>query len=487
MLKNVNEHLHSQANSSSSRCFVNFLLIYFLFFLSFSGFSQTKTLSPKEFLNIILSSHPIIKQGKNLNAMAQSELLYRRGQLEPKLLVDYTLKEYTSKNYFNYFDLGLKIPTWYGVDVEFGYENNEGIFINPSNFTPPGGLGYVGLKIPIGQGMIIDERRSSIRQAKYMALINENERVKIINKMVFSAFKDYLDWAFFYKKYFLVKTSYTFANDLYLASKERINQGDLAAIDSTEALLKLQEAWLELQDAQNDYQNSQLAVSNHLWTSQYEPLELDSNTIPLSDTSLININDNDFKQIYQTAIISHPELLKNDNKLKQMAIEKSFAVNQLAPNFDINFKYLTSKSTNYLGEANWDYLSNNYKVTFNWVQPLLLRKERSKLQMAKIKLDQINIEQTLLKREISNRLNSSYNDVSTYRILIKINDKTRILATQLRDAENEKFKQGESTIFLLNSRETKRIATEIKLEDMLRKYEKSKWQLLYDAGIYEVR
>jgi outer membrane protein TolC len=53
---------------------------------------------------------------------------------------------------------------------------------------------------------------------------------------------------------------------------------------------------------------------------------------------------------------------------------------------------------------------------------------------------------------------------------------------QLRNGEVQKFEAGESSIFLINSRETKLIEAQAKLIDLQGKYEKEKATLIWAAG-----
>jgi outer membrane protein TolC len=53
---------------------------------------------------------------------------------------------------------------------------------------------------------------------------------------------------------------------------------------------------------------------------------------------------------------------------------------------------------------------------------------------------------------------------------------------QLRNGEIQKFEAGESSIFLINSRESKLIEAQAKLIDLQGKYEKEKATLLWAAG-----
>ena len=42
----------------------------------------------------------------------------------------------------------------------------------------------MGLSLPVGRGLFIDDRRAAVRQAESFVKINDAEKVKMINKVV---------------------------------------------------------------------------------------------------------------------------------------------------------------------------------------------------------------------------------------------------------------------------------------------------------------
>jgi hypothetical protein len=50
------------------------------------------------------------------------------------------------------------VPVWYGFEVQRRFlERGTANYINPENFTSPAGLSYIGLSLPLAQGLLIDE------------------------------------------------------------------------------------------------------------------------------------------------------------------------------------------------------------------------------------------------------------------------------------------------------------------------------------------
>ncbi len=439
----------------------------------------------RDFYTLILNHHPIVKQSLLLNEIAMKELRVARGGFDPKFDFDYTRKVFKGTTYYDYIDNGLKIPLWFGADIKSGFEQNSGVFVNPTNYTPSEGLWYLGLEMPLGQGMVIDERRAVVRQAQIATRISEVEKIKWINKILLSAAKDYWEWYFQYHRMQQLEYAYQLGMVRYQSIKERIVEGDLASIDSVEAAIVMQERWLEYQKALNDFQNAELMLSNYLWTENMEPLQI-VKMIPEEQLLNNTMNDSTFQKLTSYAAESHPEILKNSYKVNQLKIDKNLKLNNLFPGISVGLKYLSTPNRNLATDLNYGYASNNYKVMVSLSQPLFLRKERGKYQLANIKLIQAQYDQKIIQREISNTVAMAYNDVLTYKELILFQLKVFSNTQLLVEGEKRRFENGESTLFLVNSRENKMIESGLKIFELKSKLEKAIAQLYWSAGKYNL-
>ena len=170
--------------------------------------------------------------------------------------------------------------------------------------------------------------------------------------------------------------------------------------------------------------------------------------------------------------------------MRQLEIDKNLKFNNLLPAFSVGVKYLSTPNRNLLTDLNAPYISDNYKVTVSITQPLFIRKERGKYQLAKIKLLQADYDQRMLNREVGNSLVAAYNDVITYKELIQFQQKVFSNTKILFEGEKARFENGESTLFLVNSREAKMIDSKIKVFELRAKLEKAIAQLYWSAGKY---
>ena len=83
-------------------------------------------------------------------------------------------------------------------------------------------------------------------------------------------------------------------------------------------------------------------------------------------------------------------------------------------------------------------------------------------------------------------MNSVYNTLKAYERQLALQAQTIVNQRILLRAELAKFELGESTIFLINARESKLIDLRIKQESLRSNYEKSRAELYYYAGTRSV-
>jgi outer membrane protein TolC len=105
------------------------------------------------------------------------------------------------------------------------------------------------------------------------------------------------------------------------------------------------------------------------------------------------------------------------------------------------------------------------------------------LQQTIIKQEQNGFERYQAGREIENGIRASYNELKTTEGLLVVQQQMVENYRRLRDGELQKFDNGESSLFLINSRDSKYIEAQIKLISLRSKYEKQKAELLWAAGL----
>lgn len=464
--------------------------VFLLIVLHTTLWAQTdtaKVFSYRDYYDLVLKNHPVLRQANSLSDQAKGELLMAKGGFDPKLDVNFDRKYFENKTYFNFWDNQLKVPLyWGGIDLKAGFERNIGDVLGTDIRTPIDGLSYVGLNVPVLQRFVIDERRATLQNARIFQNIAEAERIKMINKLVLTAAKEYWEWYFAYRNQLLIKEFYELADQRFQLVYKRVVQGDLPAIDTADAQVTLLDRRVMFEQATVDLQNARLRLSNHLWDANGAPRELPETAVPQLSAGQV-IDAAALANLLETARLRHPEIRKLDLKAEQLNVDERLGREMLKPRFDIGISSLNYMHRHLTGLKIPDTgtFPAFYKLNVDFSLPLLFRKERGKLEVIRVKQFQNTLELQQLRREINNDVQAAYNDVKNLEGQIIQQQIAVQRQAQVVRAEEQRFSIGESQLFLVNQREAKLNELRVKLESMKAKYEKAKATLLFAAGTFE--
>ncbi|NHN26431.1 TolC family protein [Flavobacterium jejuense] len=432
-------------------------IIFFLLFFGSTIYSQnsSKEFTFEEYLGYVKKYHPLVKQADLKISEAQAKLMKARGAFDPKIEADFSKKEYTDKNYYSLFNGSFKIPTWYGIEIKAAFDNNEGIYVNPENTVPNGGLTSLGISVPIGQGLWINERMSDLRKAKFYQKLNKAERDLAATTIIYEAALSYINWKRSYDEVQLYNNYLKNATIRYGGVIKLIEQGDKAGIDSIEAGITVKTRKLNLENAQLKLTKSKLELSNFIWTESNVPLELDDSLFPdknIEKTILTSLNIDDFSLVN---IENHPKLNALQSKIDILNIERQLNANSLLPKLNVNYNYLSEPS------AFDNYRFEDYKIGVNFSFPIFLRKERANLKLAKLKVQDTELSLNFERKNISNKIEAQKQEIESYKKQRVINNELVNDYNLMLAAEERLFQMGESSLFLINSRENKLVSTQL--------------------------
>jgi outer membrane protein TolC len=437
---------------------------------------------------LVFMNHPVVKQADLLSEGARARVMQALGSFDPSLKASLDRKVFGGVNYFNRWTSELKVPLWLaGADLKIGHDRHVGAYTNPETRTPLSGLTGLGISVPLGQGLIVDARRNTLRQARVMVSYAEAERVAEINKVWFQAVKDYWNWFAAYQQYVFVQRGLDLATTRYVATRNQTLLGDKPGIDSVEAYITVQERTIQLEKVRIDFRNKKLLVSNHLWDSKGNPVELPEPAIPMhADSGRAALGETELDGLLAHAAGQHPKLRMLGYKGAQLDIERGYLRERLKPKLNVSGSLLTTRRDfNSFVPEYYDLAWGNYKLGLDFSFPLFLRAERGKLNELKVKQRDLHFDVQNESRLIRTNIVNSYNDLKAYQAQLAV--QTRSIANQeiLLRGELQKFDLGESTLFLINSRETKLIDMRIKRAELVAGYHKSLAELYYQAGTSE--
>ncbi len=418
---------------------------------------NVKELSYNEFLGYVKKYHPLVKSAQLEINKAQANLMMARGGFDPKIEADFDQKQFKGKEYFSVFNSSFKIPTWYGIEVKAGFDNSEGIFVNPENTLPNQGLTSLGITIPVGQGLLINQRMADLRKAKIQIQLSQAERKLQAIEVVYNASLAYFNWKRNYSEVQLYKNYLKNAAIRYKGILTLIKNGDKPAIDSVEAGIVLKTRKWNLEDSSLKLTKAKLELSNYLWLDNNVPLELQDDILPenrLEKTIGETLKTNELLAD-NISIENHPKINSIENKLAILEVDRKLKANSLLPKMDVGYHYLSEP--NYWNDTNF----NNYKIGLNFKFPLFLRKERGSVQLAKFKIQDTKLSLDLERVQLKNKINAQQTEINSIEKQLQLLSDLVSGNSQMLQSEERLFSLGESSIFLLNSRENNLVSIQL--------------------------
>ena len=435
-------------------------LFYILFFISFSLFGQNviqKELTFNEYLGYVKKYHPLVKSANLEISQAQANMMMARGGFDPKIEVDFEQKKFKDSEYYSILNSSFKIPTWYGIEIKAGFDNSEGVFLNPENTMPNQGLTSLGINVPIGQGLFINQRMADLRKAKIQLSLSQAERNLMAIAVLYDASIAYFNWKRNFNEVKMYETYLVNANIRYKGIENLIKEGDKPAIDSVEAGIIVRNRKLSLEDSQLKLAKAKLELSNYLWLENNIPMELQDSIIPeenLIFTVKETLRTNEL-MVANQSIANNPKINALENKIQMLDVERKLKANMLLPKIDLGYSYLSEPS------AFDQYKFQDYKVGLNFYFPLFLRKERGSLKITKFEMQDAQFNLDLEKVQLTNKIIAQQTEIASLEKQKKlIDDLVKDNQTML-NSEERLFTFGESSLFLINTRENNLVNVQI--------------------------
>lgn len=437
-------------------------ILYMFLCFSSIGFTQTITnevLRFDEYLGYVKKFHPIVKQANLIIDESQAKLMKSRGAFDPKIQVDYNRKKFKNSEYFEKLNTTFKIPTWYGIELKGNFENNEGDFLNPEANVPIDGLYGAGVTFNVAQGLVIDKRRAALKQAKLFTKQAEADKTIEVNNILYEASLVYFNWLQQYDKMNVYQDFLINAEKRFNGVRKNVELGEAAAIDSVEARIVLNNRKLNLEKARIKLRKAALEISNFLWLENNIPVELQESVVPDVESEalvdeILQVSD---LMIEDQLIDNHPKLQSINYKFESLKINKRLKANMLLPKVELQYNFLTEGP-----DVVRSFNTSAYKSGLNLNFPLFLRKERGDLKLAKLKLQETNYQFLSTKQSIKNKVLAIQQELQSYILQNDLTLKVVKDYENLLQAEDRKFAMGESSLFLVNSRESKLIEANLK-------------------------
>ena len=459
----------------------NLLIIVLYFFCVTPLFAQqiTYTILPlKDFIAKVKQHHPLAKIASITEEKAVANIQIAKGSFDPVFDMESKSKTFDGKNYYRYNKGEIKIPLPIG-DFKTGIENNAGQLLNSE--VSKGKSSYGGFEIPLAKGLIIDKRRAALQQARIALNENRQQRNMMMNDLLLDAYTSYNEWAGAFKLYRIFSEYVNISAARVRLVNISFTNGDRAAMDTTKAFIQMQNFMILQNDAFMQLNTATYQINNFLWDQTETAQQLADNVVP--DTLILNETTQQIilQNFLNESNTTNPFLLQYKYKIEGLKVERKLKFQQLLP--EVNVKgNLLSKDFNPLKNTSIPLLENNNRWGIGIKIPLLFRQGRGEYKMAKLKL----AENTLyFKQKIiatDNKIKDYFNRISILQIQITTANSALLNYNALLRNELLLFNQGESSLFLVNSRENKALEIKQKIIELQVKLFKVTYLLNWACG-----
>lgn len=434
-----------------------------------------------DFLQIVKKFHPVAKQAGLQVDKARATVTVAKSGFDPLLNITGGNKTFDGINYYQHQSGSITIPTWYGIEINTGIEYLNGSRTDPQETA--GKTSFAGVTVPLGKNLLMDKRRAALRQAKIMIQASEQEKRAMLNDLMMEAVSAYWNWV----QSYLVYNTYT---NVIAINKKRVSlvvmayrNGERAAIDTTEAVAQLQQFEYQQNEALLEWQNATVNLNTFLWKENNMGYELPVAVLP--DKKMEELYDAVIFPELETLILgarkTHPDLTIYKYKLNALDIDKKLKFQELLPKLDLKYNQL-GKGYNIASTTAKSLFDNNYNFGLNFSVPLRLSQGRGEYKLVKLKIVETGLQQSQKEIEIINKVKNYYNQLVNYKTQVNLLQKTYSNYQVLQRGEETRFFNGESTLFLVNSRENKTLETLLKLTETAVKYNKTSLGLAWAAG-----
>ncbi|HYO21980.1 MAG TPA: TolC family protein, partial [Flavisolibacter sp.] len=436
------------------------ILISILLYSGLTAKAQ-QTLSMEEFLNIVKKYHPVARQASLSVEIAKAEVTSARGAFDPQFHNSISRKELDGLLYYDHQISEVKVPTWYGVDLVAGVESLTGQ--RTSDPDTKGNSSYFGFSVPVAKGLLMDARRAALQQAKIFQQLSVQEQRTVVNNLLFDAAKAYWMWWQQYQVQVLFGQAIRNAEQRFRLVKTAFQIGERPAIDTVEALAQLQSFRVRATEIQLEVTNTQLDMNVFLWQENGDAYSLPQAVMPQRTMPAL-LEAMQMERLLQQVQL-HPDLQQYRFKLNALEVEKRLKFQSLLPSVYLKYNQL-NKSHALQKSFSTPWLDNNFRYAVAVSIPLRLSEGRGDYRKAKLKIEQAELEQLNKRINLQTKLRQYYNEWKALRDQIVLQQQAIQSYAALQRGEEIKFANGESSLFLVNSRELKTLEAQQKLIEL---------------------
>lgn len=304
---------------------------------------------------------------------------------------------------------------------------------------------------PLLRNFGIAVNRAPIRQAQKTTEIAEQQVLQTILDTIFIVQQDYWELVFRIQDLEAKRESQKLAEDFLGENKVRVELGTLAPIELVQAetrvktregdVIVAESAIGDAEDRLKEILN--LPETMGTWRLRLRPID----SPPFEAISTVSVQEKVLE-----ALRHRPDFLQSQLRIDSLEIDRQVALNRRLPRLDFEVQ----GSADAFGSDYPDNIDNYGKADgYSWSvglrleYPLGNRFARYDLQRRNLELKQALVDQRRLKRAIVRQIRQAAREIETSVKRVEVTRSASVLAQTQLEAEQEKFRLGLSTSFVV--------------------------------------
>jgi outer membrane protein, heavy metal efflux system len=418
-----------------------------------------QTLLLEEVLRSVEANYPPLLATLQEREVAAGAALQAQGQFDTQLGAT------AGADQFGYYpnqrlDLGVNQNLrWQGASVYGGWRVGSGDFPTYRGLDETRSLGEwrTGIKLPLLRGRAIDERRAALAQTELgqrIADLTVDQQRLLVRQL---AVNRYWDWSAAGQRLRIAQDLLRVAQERDQALREAATLGAIAQVEVTENQRQILQRQAQIVEAQRGVQQAAIALSLFYRDASGQPRIADDAQLPraLPVTELL-----DGAQVTDDlgrALGKRPEIATVAAQRQQTRVDMDLATNQTRPSLDLGVGVTTEHGTGVVKRG-----PNEVKATLSFQVPFQRRVAEGKLNQATAKHRQLTQREQFARDQVAAEVRDAASAVNAAheRTLLAAREVT--VALDLADAERERFRLGDSTLFVVNLREQAAVDAELR-------------------------
>jgi outer membrane protein TolC len=332
-------------------------------------------------------------------------------------------------------------------EIYGGYRRSDGNFpvYEDKLITNDGGEYLMGIKVSLLRNRSIDKDRGKVIEQELKRNISQYQLDKIKLEIKYNALKHYYDWLEKGRRMKIMEEIYQNNLKQIEALEIRLDKGEISKISLIEGSQVLIRRKIALQNFRTDFQiaSSRLSI---FYRNDDELITPSIGMIPDESEILNFIPANSFQVGKILAENPKIKILREQIKIEQNNIR--LGKNSLNPQADLKLEFSNDE-----GSGSETREEEEVVVKLDFSVPLQTGKGKSWVRKAESKIKQLKHRLRLSEDGIDVEISNIFKNIENLKEVYKLTKEQIDIESKIYNGEKEKFKAGNSDLFMINQRE----------------------------------